>query len=530
MLRFYQSLSQAQKTVITFALLLLALFLNLGMNPLALEEPRRTMVAFEMLLRNNFIVPTEFGQAYFNKPPVWNWIVIVGMKLFPNNLEMAGRFFSVIFFLLSGFVLFSALKKYANQKVALFSSLLYLISLDILFYFSLLGEIDLFYSSVTFSSFVLLFHFYNEKRYFVAFLLFYVCNAIGVLTKGMPSFLFAGITVLVLLLLNRDFKRIFSIQHIIGGIVFLAMVVGYFYVYSLQGDVEAFVDKLFFESASRTQAEKTGFFQIIAHIFAFPFETLKNIFPAAFLLPFVFVKGVKKQIQNNRLMVFFFWTIIANIIIYWVSEGTKQRYIYMLYPMLVSLIVFVYIENKDRLPKYKSILRVISIVLSVVFLAGSIAIPFLPMLKKFANMNMVSIVFSVVFLVLLALNFKQKQFDIWLMIWGFLLLRVVFNFTVIPYRSTFDEQAVMKNHALKIAEITGNEKVNLTKDSLTLCPRSLIFYLEKEKNQIVYKNNEPEKGAYCIADTALFRGVEFDIYYSFVENEEETYHLIKFTE
>ena len=239
-LRLFPQLSLNQKGLITFILLLLALFLNLGMQPLYLEEPRRALIALEMMIRGNYIVPTEFGLYYFNKPPLWNWIIVVGLNIFKNNPELAGRFFSVIFFLLSGLVLFLAGKKYVNRTFAYLTTFFYFISADIFFYFSLLGEIDLFYSSITFVSFIALFHFYNSKKYYWAFTLFYILNAAGVLTKGLPSFIFTALTLIVIVVLNKDYKRLLGLPNLIGALIFILLISSYFYAYSKQYDLSRF--------------------------------------------------------------------------------------------------------------------------------------------------------------------------------------------------------------------------------------------------------------------------------------------------
>ena len=49
---------------LTFLLLAIALFTNLGLSPLRLEEPRRALVALEMLLNDNLIVPTVRNEFY----------------------------------------------------------------------------------------------------------------------------------------------------------------------------------------------------------------------------------------------------------------------------------------------------------------------------------------------------------------------------------------------------------------------------------------------------------------------------------
>ena len=59
-----------------FLLFVLAYLLNLGLQPLFLEEPRRTLIAIEMLHNKNLWIPTELGVYYFKKPPFFNWVLV----------------------------------------------------------------------------------------------------------------------------------------------------------------------------------------------------------------------------------------------------------------------------------------------------------------------------------------------------------------------------------------------------------------------------------------------------------------------
>jgi 4-amino-4-deoxy-L-arabinose transferase-like glycosyltransferase len=58
-------------------LILLALFGGLGIMDLRGEEPRRALVAWEMIRQANYLQPTIQGLPYYNKPPVFNWVVAV---------------------------------------------------------------------------------------------------------------------------------------------------------------------------------------------------------------------------------------------------------------------------------------------------------------------------------------------------------------------------------------------------------------------------------------------------------------------
>ncbi len=50
----------------------------MGIALLFLEEPRRALVAMEMMYSGDYIHTTIHGAAYYNKPPLFNWLVVAG--------------------------------------------------------------------------------------------------------------------------------------------------------------------------------------------------------------------------------------------------------------------------------------------------------------------------------------------------------------------------------------------------------------------------------------------------------------------
>jgi len=50
---------------------------GISANPLTWEEPRRCLVALEMIYRGDYIVPHVLGEPYRNKPPLLNWLIVL---------------------------------------------------------------------------------------------------------------------------------------------------------------------------------------------------------------------------------------------------------------------------------------------------------------------------------------------------------------------------------------------------------------------------------------------------------------------
>ena len=63
--------------ILACLLLLPALLINLGLMTFIDDEAIRALVALEMKWSGNFITPTLHGEYYYNKPPLFNGILLV---------------------------------------------------------------------------------------------------------------------------------------------------------------------------------------------------------------------------------------------------------------------------------------------------------------------------------------------------------------------------------------------------------------------------------------------------------------------
>ena len=133
---------------------------------------------------------------------------------------------TVLSFVLLAFVNFQVNRRKLGDKVALLSSLLFLTSTDLLFYFSFQGEIDMFYSLIVYFQITSILLFFEKKNYRSLFIFSYLLVSIGVLTKGIPSIAFQAITLLAFFIYHKRFKELFSFWHFIGFGLFILIVGG----------------------------------------------------------------------------------------------------------------------------------------------------------------------------------------------------------------------------------------------------------------------------------------------------------------
>ncbi|HYG37783.1 MAG TPA: glycosyltransferase family 39 protein [Cytophagales bacterium] len=475
-----------------------------------------------MIFNKNYIVPTEFGEYYYKKPPLYNWFIVFAYKLFGNYSEFATRFFSVFSFVGMGLTLFWIGKKYVNKEFGIFACLLFLVSIDIYYYFSVLAEIDIFYSLITLLSFFSLFHFYQNKQFGLLFSITYFLGALGTLTKGFPSMVFLAISLPVFFIYNRDFKKLFSPYHFLGIFIYLAIVGGYFFVYAQYNELTGYFKDLWSQSSERTLLEKS-LMSLLNHLVAFPLETLKNILPASLFLIFTIKKNWFKDIKRNKLIEFCFYIFLSNSLIYWSSPGSRARYVYMLYPLLILILLYFYLMNDSE--KRKKAFDVICKVVIACCILLCLALSFIPHFKGLANIPLISIISTLIVSVIFFLSVKNRSFNLLYIILTLVVMRFVFDFTVLPSRAKMEEQAqIEKEDALRIAGIIGNSSVYMYGAPLS---HTSVFYLEREIEKVVGLRGRKNLTDYFIVLDSQLLNEKYKVYYKFTSARQERL-LIKF--
>jgi len=343
-----------QRNLIILIILLTIAALFTGVDKLALraEEPRRAVVAMEMVISGDYIVPRINGWEYYNKPPVFNWILAGFYKLTGSFSEWNSRFPGLFFFLVWVLFHFKISKNYVGKEIALISSFFFLTAADLLFYGLVnAGEIDIFFSFLTYVQVVLIFHFYEKKKLLSLFLVSYILCAIGVLTKGPPSLLFQALTLLVYIgLYKRRMLLLFGWQHILGILTLFGLVGGYYYVYDLQtGQGIPYAVRLLKEATQKSALE-TNIWDTLLGAIVYPFNLVKLLLPWSLLIYLLFKKGSVKVVKRNPFIWFSVLFILANLPIYWFTGKAVNRYIYMFFPFILG--VFAYLafslKNSDR--------------------------------------------------------------------------------------------------------------------------------------------------------------------------------------
>lgn len=511
---------ERQVLLLISILLVVALYLNLGIYPLTLEEPRRGLIALEMLFSENWLVPTQNGELYFRKPPVYNWLLIFSYKIFGAYSELATRFFSVASFILMAVVFFRFCKRHINERFAAYSTLFFLVSADILFYFSALGEIDLFYSLITLLVFVVIYNFGEKKQYYALFLWAYFLSAIGFLTKGLPSIPFLVISLLAYFIYKKNFKKLISLPHFLGISLFIGLVGGYFWAYSAFEDPSGWWTTLTSESTDRTT--DTGLVDLLKHLVAFPIDTVKNILPAGFFLPLLFRKNMISTIKKQPFVLYLTIIFAANILIYWFSTGAQSRYVYALYPPIIGIITY-FILNSDL--KWRDrLIKIVAIAVAIITLLANLALNFIPDLEIVSYLLLKSVILVLITLVILRVILKRTELRLAMIIACFVLLRYDFSFIMPVSRALTSDAAIDKSIAMDINEITEGVAVYIYDD--TQISRSTTFYVEANKEAVLTRKFVLSKGDFWICSPEDINNQDVEVFKIFKYHDSEVF-LVK---
>lgn len=322
------------------ALVTLALLLNGGVRPLEFEEPRRALVALEMLLRGDLLVPTTNGAAYLNKPPLFNWVLIGFMRAFGSTAEWLVRLPTVLSALAMALLTAAAARRHLGRPAALAAGAMVLTFTTLLFYGTLYGEIDVFYALLVTAQALAIFAFEQSDRPLALFLVSYLLAALGFLTKGLPSVVVQGLTLLVWLAQARRLRWLLSPSHLAGLGLFAAAVGGYLLAYARRGaDPVLLLARLLLEASERTAADgqhRLG--RVLLQLVRFPADLAALCLPWVALAPALLLPAVRRRVRRTPLLWFCALFIGANALPYWLSPGNKPRYMFIFLPFAALLL------------------------------------------------------------------------------------------------------------------------------------------------------------------------------------------------
>ena len=295
----------------------------------------------EMIYSDNYILPTNNGEPYLYKPPLYNWIMVLVYTITGTINEWSTRIPTVLFLGMFALLIYRSHRPYFDKSFSLLAAFIYLTCGRILFWDGFLGLIDISYSLLTYGMMIYAFNKSKKKQYTLLFIGMYLMTAVGFLMKGYPSIVFLLATLFSTVVFTKKWKQLFHPAHLLGVAIMAVVLGGYYYILGLQIPLADTVTPLLDQSTRRTIISH-DFTEVLLHIIIYPLENIYHFLPWTILIVFLFRKGFINVLRINGLAYYSAICFLANILVYWVSPEVYPRYILMLVPLAFTVFLHFY--------------------------------------------------------------------------------------------------------------------------------------------------------------------------------------------
>lgn len=476
------------------------------------DECRRALVPLEMCLSDNWITPTLNGELYLNKPPFFSWIVATSYKVFGEYSPFALRFPVVISILLTGIVIFYSVRKFTSDFVGAMTGLAFMTNWRTLTLDSNLGLLEHPLALLIYGGFILIYILGERRQYFLLFVSTYIIAAVGFLMKGLPSVAHHGIALLMYFIFTKNFRRLFSWQHFAGIATFLLVLASYYIPFFTATDLhwKDVFGKLFFESSKRYGYEGAGNF--LSVFFDFPVDFIKHFLPWTLLSVVLFQKKWFSKLKENKFVFFNALLFAANTPIYWLASLKNPHYLFFLLPLLFT-VLFSFFESTWRHRWQIKTIEIIIAILLIVMTAACTYVPWSNWVDTIDNVGLKSAVCGLLLAGFLVCYFKFSFYRIYYLAGSLIVLRLAFNWFVIPQRVA--DQMVYPLHAEMIDKLVGDQPLAIKATYPAGYYDAITFPLEIMRNEILPVTNAFTAGSYFLTDDENLPGNESEVLYEF---------------
>lgn len=493
-----------------------------------LDEIRRGLVSLEMMLSGNYWVPTINGEPYLNKPPLYNWLLVLSYKTFGVN-EFALRIPVIAAIFFYGWIIFHFASKYINRQTALLAALLFMSNGRILIYDSLMGLIDILYSSLVFLSFMLIYHLGQQKRWYALFAWSYVLVVAGYLMKGLPSLVYQGFALVVYFGLTRQWKILFHRAHFTGIAIMAGLLGLYYAIYFSKVNLPptTLFTRIVTESTMRTYREDTNWWQDFAlHFSTYPLVFGYHYAPWTVLLLLVIRKKWLTHLRANHFIWFSALLFFACLFIYWLSPYIIARYMFMLLPLCFLVAAWYY--DVVSQPREKLRLGIEYLLIGVLLVAGAgiWVLPFIDVTAHLPGVTWKTAVTSILLIATAVAAIRMPPYRLVLIVLGVAVVRLGFNWFVVVQRGEFTLQ--QQQEAAVVMQKAGNRPLYLQKGADHGNPDGLSFNIALSQQRILPLTDSIFAGAVYVTDSATMVQRPHTVLYKWGSEFQPNHYLVTY--
>jgi 4-amino-4-deoxy-L-arabinose transferase-like glycosyltransferase len=526
---------------LTLVLALPALLLHLGWQPLLVDEPIRALVALEMHYSGHFFGPTLQGLPYYNKPPLFNWLLIALFRIFGRQDEFILRLPTIAALLLYATALWRVLRPQLGSRLAFTVALAFATTGRVLFYDSFLGLIDLWHAGLTWLGFMAVWYLGQRGQWTRLFVLTYALTAVGFLLKGLPSVVFQGIALLVYCLDTRQWRRLFSWQHVLGVGVLLAILGAYFFVYSRHNSLEVALATLWSQSSQRV-VTATPLAESVRYMLLFPFDFIKHFLPWTLLVLCLLVPGARRTVLANPFLRYNALLFLAILPVYWLSPATIPRYLFMLVPLGLTVVIALYARYQPTRPLatrlldglllgllvVSTLLVLAPLLLRLAATLGLAAPSKLTLLRGVPDSWLLTLAFVVPLALGAYLFWRLADYRLLVLAYYLLVLRLAFDFFIFPARMQTSPEVTYRTDAVRVGRETRGRPLVLYPQGEPL-DNVEAFYIARERGQTLTVAPLPLRPhTLYIVEERYLSGLHYRTFDTFTIDRNITFRVVEF--
>lgn len=396
------------------------MFYNLGGIPLLdPDEPVYAETPKEMYTFNEFISPRIYGEYWYDKPPMYYWLVAASYKIF-GVTEFAARFPSALLGVLCVLAVYIFARRFFGGKAGLTSALVLATSIEY-FYLGKAAVTDItlnLFLTLCLLSFI-------DKRYYWA----YFWAGLATVTKGPIGLIFPGAIVFLYLAVTGNFSELKKMKIPTGIALFsLVAIPWYWIMFQIHGTI--FIDTfLGFHNITRFTSPEHP--ELVVWYYYIP-VLLLGFFPwTALGVQAVWASLTKGSRERNVLLFLNVWA--AFIFLFFTVSRTKLvSYILPMFPPL-AMIVGWYIDylwsgRKKTCPSWPILLTIL-----VLFLVGGMFLGLKAMPELASGVIAQSVILVIMAVAVVYLTWRKSfQQAFWMQVIAMTLFSMVLMTVLFP--------------------------------------------------------------------------------------------------
>jgi 4-amino-4-deoxy-L-arabinose transferase-like glycosyltransferase len=301
------------------------------------EETRWARIAAETLDHGHWLTPTLQGETYTDRPPLGHWTIALSMRALGRHDALAARLPALLATVLTTLLVYAYARAWQSAIGAFASGTAYATFAQVLQFGGLAENEALF--TLFLGGGLLIWHLGHERGWPPALYwsLGYAAAGLATLTKGVQGGVYFAGGVVLFLLARRRWSELFSWRHLLGAMVFAAVIAAWMLPFA--AEVGRHHAKITLLGPVQGRVFDFNAAAVARHLVRFPFEFLACLLPWSPLLFVYLRRGFRRTLAVPGDQVWFLLACIAAAFpTCWFSAGARARYLMSIYPCVAPFL------------------------------------------------------------------------------------------------------------------------------------------------------------------------------------------------